>query len=176
VTRVEQKQVWNKNNTVVLLLLETCFCSTRVTCRVTLVTNLFLLYPCHLSCYSCYKPVSVLHVSPFLLLLLQTCFCSTRVTCCVTLVTNLCLFYTCHLSCYSCYNPVSVLHLSPVVLLLLQTCFCSTRVTCRATLVTHLSLFYTLTRVTRQVTRVEQKQVCNKSSTTGDRCRTETGL
>jgi hypothetical protein len=136
---------------VVLLLLQDCFCSTPVTCRATLVTNLFLFHTCHLSCYSCYKPVSVLHGSSFVLLFLQTCFCSTRVTCLATLVTNLFLFYTFHLSCYSCYKPVYVPHVSTVVLLF-------------------------VTRVARQVTRVEQKQVCNKSSTTGDRCRTETGL
>jgi hypothetical protein len=143
---VEQKQVCNKSCTtgspVFLLLLQTCFCSTRVTCRATLVTNLFLFYTCHLSCYSCYEPVSVLHVSPVVILLLQTCFCTTRVTCRATLVTNLFLFYTCHMSCYSCYKPVSVPHVSLVVL----------------------------------VTRVEQKQVCNKSNTTCDRCRTETSF
>jgi hypothetical protein len=98
-------------------------------------------YLCH--CYSCYKPVSVPHVSPVALLLLQTCLCSTRVTFSVTLATNMFLFQTCHLSCYSCYKPVSVPHVSPVVLLLLQTCFCSTRVTCRVTLVTNLFLFLT---------------------------------
>jgi hypothetical protein len=138
VTRVEQKQVCNKSSTT--------GGSTRFTCRVTLVVNLFLIYTCHLSCYSCYKPVSVLHVSPVVLLLLQTCFCSTRVTCLVTLVTNLFLFYTCHLSCYSCHKLISVLRNRFV------------------------------TRVTRQVTRVEEKQVCNKSNTTGNTCRTETSL
>jgi hypothetical protein len=133
--RVEQKQVCNKSSTTG----DTCrtVCYTRVTCRAILVTNLFLFYTCHLSCYSCYKPVSVLHVSPVVLLLLQTCFCSTRVTCRATLVTNLLLFYTCHMSCYSC-------------------------------------LF--VTKVSRQVTRVKQKQVCKKSSTKDDTCRTETGL
>jgi hypothetical protein len=161
--------VWNRNRFVTRvarqLFLQTCFCSTRVTCCATLVTNLFLFYTCHLSCYSCYEPVSVLHVSPVVILLLQTCFCSTRVTCRATLVTNLFLFHLCHLSCYSCYKPVSVLHVSPVVLLWLQTCFCSTRDRNRV-----------VSKVSRQVTRVEQKQVPNKSNTTGDTCRTETGL
>ena len=78
---------------VVLLLLQTQWSvmngstvCTRVTRRVTLVTNpvishgwVHCLYTCHPSCYSCYKPsdkswmspLSV-HVSPVVLLLLKT--------------------------------------------------------------------------------------------------------
>ena len=106
---------------------------TRVTRRVTLVTNPVIChewvhcqYTCHPSCYSCYKPsdkswmspLSV-HVSPVVLLLLQTQWSvmngstdCTRVTRRVTLVTNPVIshewvytLYTCHPSCYSCYKP-----------------------------------------------------------------------
>ena len=100
---------------------------TRVTRRVTLVTNpvishqwVHCLYTCHPSCYSCYKPsdkswMSALsvHVWPVVLLLLQTQWSvmngstvCTRVTRRVTLVTNPVIshewvhcLYTCHLSC-----------------------------------------------------------------------------